>query len=76
MSKALIELQRRFIMTTIGAILCGLVAALLLVSATSAEQRCERLKATLTYTQEKAPRDLSGLVSAVPREESNVDASC
>ena len=30
--------------------------------AVSAEQ-CERLKATLSYTQEKAPRDLSGVVS-------------
>jgi Trk-type K+ transport system membrane component len=29
------------------------------------EQPCERLKATLTYTQEKAPRDLSGLVSGI-----------
>lgn len=62
-------------MTTFGAILGGLVAALLLGSATS-EQRCERLKATLTYTQEKAPRDLSGLVSAVPREKGRVLCYC
>jgi hypothetical protein len=28
-------------------------------------QQCERLKATLTYTQEKAPRDLSSVVSYI-----------
>ena len=29
----------------------------------AADSNCERLKATLTYTQEKAPRDLSSVVS-------------
>ena len=33
------------------------------LAAVAAESKCERLKATLTYTQEKAPRDLSSVVS-------------
>jgi hypothetical protein len=38
--------------------------ALLATSSVSAfEHKCERLKATLTYTQEEAPRDLSSVVS-------------
>jgi hypothetical protein len=41
-----------------------LLAPLLLVSSVKAEV-CERLKATLAFTQEKAPRDLSGVVSKV-----------
>jgi hypothetical protein len=35
------------------------------VVATLADSSCERLKVTLTYTQEKAPRDLSSVVSPV-----------
>jgi len=31
-------------------------------SCKAAQQQCERLKASLTYTQEEAPRDLSGVV--------------
>jgi hypothetical protein len=38
-----------------------LVASLLL--SLVASESCERLKATLTYTQEEAPRDLSTVVS-------------
>ena len=30
---------------------------------TAANPSCERLKRSLTYTQEEAPRDLSGVVS-------------
>ena len=43
---------------------CAVVIILfsLATPAVLAEQ-CERLKATLSYTQEKAPRDLSGVVS-------------
>ena len=45
-----------------------LLLALLSLSATvspaeSKENSCDRLKATLTYTQEEAPRDLSSVVS-------------
>ena len=32
-------------------------------SVESSDKSCERLKATLTYTQEEAPRDLSSVVS-------------
>jgi len=32
-----------------------------------AESQCERLKASLTYTQEEAPRDLSGVVRCLFR---------
>jgi hypothetical protein len=47
-----------------------LSASLLLASAALAnDQQCERLKATLTYTQEEAPRDLSGLVRSHRRGE-------
>ena len=35
---------------------------LLLTTTAQGEQQCERLKASLSYTQEKAPRDLSGVV--------------
>jgi hypothetical protein len=45
----------------IGIYRLGLLA-LLAVSVYS-NQPCERLKATLTYTQEEAPRDLSSVVS-------------
>ena len=38
-------------------------ALFLSVAAVAADSKCERLKATLTYTQEKAPRDLSSVVS-------------
>ena len=34
-------------------------------SSQAAQQQCERLKASLTYTQEEAPRDLSGVVRLV-----------
>lgn len=40
-----------------------LLLAAVLTSFAVSEQRCERLKASLTYTQEQAPRDLSGVVS-------------
>jgi hypothetical protein len=43
----------------------ALVAVLLLstlVGLARGEQECERLKQSLTYTQEEAPRDLSGVV--------------
>jgi len=33
------------------------------IATSAADATCERLKATLTYTQEKAPRDLSSVVS-------------
>lgn len=36
--------------------------ALLWATAAAAEESCERLKASLTYTQEAAPRDLSSVV--------------
>eukprot|EP00934_Nitzschia_sp_Nitz4_P001950 Nitzschia sp. Nitz4//scaffold76_size158648//60033//68082//NITZ4_002544-RA/size158648-processed-gene-0.238-mRNA-1//1//CDS//3329557839//1950//frame0 len=36
-----------------------------IVTRTTAEAPCERLKATLTYTQEKAPRDLSTVLPVV-----------
>lgn len=39
-----------------------LLSPLSLLVHTDAAQQCERLKATLTYTQEEAPRDLSGVV--------------
>ena len=42
-------------------LILGRILPLPLVDA--AKPACERLKATLTYTQEEAPRDLSGLVS-------------
>jgi hypothetical protein len=45
---------------------CFAVACLALIcgsAVTHASQECERLQASLTYTQEQAPRDLSGLVS-------------
>lgn len=35
---------------------------LFLVSLARGEQECDRLKQSLTYTQEEAPRDLSGVV--------------
>jgi hypothetical protein len=38
------------------------LAVILLCSGTHAAEECERLQASLTYTQEQAPRDLSGLV--------------
>ena len=34
-------------------------------SVESSDKSCERLKATLTYTQEEAPRDLSSVVSNI-----------
>ena len=40
-----------------------LVLFLVLATNAWAEQSCEKLKATLTYTQEEAPRDLSSVVS-------------
>lgn len=40
-------------------LLCNLLFA---VSANNNDSECERLQASLTYTQEEAPRDLSGLV--------------
>jgi hypothetical protein len=50
-------------MLRIGNLWFLLSAALLLASTALAnDHQCERLKATLTYTQEEAPRDLSGLV--------------
>ena len=51
--------------TKLSAFLRGLVSALMFAAATS-EERCERLKEVLMYTQEKAPRDLSQLVSSIP----------
>lgn len=36
---------------------------LFLLSTVVTARQCERLKATLTYTQEEAPRDLSSVVS-------------
>ena len=40
-----------------------LLATLLAGTAFADSSTCERLKATLTYTQEEAPRDLSSVVS-------------
>lgn len=42
-----------------------LLLSILAASAVAADSACERLKATLTYTQEKAPRDLSSVVSSI-----------
>jgi hypothetical protein len=39
------------------------LAVFFLCTGTHASEECERLQASLTYTQEQAPRDLSGLVS-------------
>jgi hypothetical protein len=42
---------------------CASLAVIFLCTGTHASEECERLQASLTYTQEQAPRDLSGLVS-------------
>ena len=39
-----------------------LLHAFLVVAASADSTQCERLQTSLTYTQEEAPRDLSGLV--------------
>lgn len=43
-------------------IFISLLLCLMLLVSSDATQQCERLKATLTYTQEEAPRDLSVVV--------------
>lgn len=44
-----------------------LVVVLLVVPLWTNAQECERLKASLTYTQEEAPKDLSGVVRFEPK---------
>lgn len=48
---------------SVGAAWLSVLFCSSIVTTVRADSPCERLKATLTYTQEKAPRDLSSVVS-------------
>ena len=50
------------------AILLLLISSLVVFPSAASAAECERLKATLTYTQEQAPRDLSSVVRNTENE--------
>lgn len=55
--------------------LCWCFPLLSFIVAVEAAPKCERLKASLTYPQDEAPRDLSGVVGVVSIHQSTVHAT-
>lgn len=61
-----ITVDRRMIHLNQYILLALILVGLVKLSAQNeAIEECERLQASLTYTQEEAPRDLSGLVRSI-----------
>jgi hypothetical protein len=52
-------------LSALSLLLGGLLGCSLCLTTSAAGEACERLKATLTYTQEQAPRDLSSVLPVV-----------